>query len=214
MLNQTLAHVVADLDRIGVDYVVIGALALNQHGYKRFTEDIDILVTKKGLAQFVEQLVGLGYRPAFPGARKQFRTSDGNVRIEFVTSGEYPGDGKPKPIVFPDPGTTFEDIEGVRTLPLAKLIELKLASGLTAPDRLKDLADVQELIKVKNLGAEWAGGLDPSVAINIPRTSSGGRKSQEPAARNRAGMILRALGGQVGYPGSHSLLISAAYYPP
>ena len=163
MLDQTLAHVVADLDRIGVDYVVIGALALNQHGYKRFTEDIDILVTKKGLAQFVEQLVGLGYRPAFPGARKQFRTSDGNVRIEFVTSGEYPGDGKPKPIVFPDPGTTFEDIEGVRTLPLAKLIELKLASGLTAPDRLKDLADVQELIKVKNLGAEWAGGLDPSV---------------------------------------------------
>jgi len=33
------------------------------------------------------------------------------------------------------------------------LIELKLASGLTASDRLKDRADVEGLIKVKSLDA-------------------------------------------------------------
>jgi hypothetical protein len=32
----------------------------------------------------------------------------------------------------------------VRFVAFEKLIELKLASGMTAPDRLKDLADVQE----------------------------------------------------------------------
>ena len=32
-------------------------------------------------------------------------------------------------------------------LSLTKLIELKLASGLTNPNRLKDLADVQERIR-------------------------------------------------------------------
>jgi len=51
----------------------------------------------------------------------------------------------------------------VKTLSLEKLIELKLASGITAPHRLKDLADVQELVKVKNLTADYADKLNPFV---------------------------------------------------
>ena len=137
--------------------------ALNQHGYRRFTEDIDILMTKEGLRIFHEQLVGPGYRPAFQGATKQFKTTEENVRVEIVTSGEYPGDGLPKPVVFPDPSESVETIEGVRTITLEKLIELKLASGMTAADRLKDLADVQEVIKIKGLGPEFAAKLDVSV---------------------------------------------------
>jgi hypothetical protein len=163
MLNQTLLRVVADLERAGIDYAVIGAIALNQHGYKRFTEDIDVLLTREGLDTFRAQLVGLGYRPAFEGAKKHFRTADTNVRVEFVTAGEYPGDGKPKAVAFPDPAGCTEVIDGVRTLRLPKLIELKLACGMTASDRLKDLADVQEMIKLKNLGADFAQQLDESV---------------------------------------------------
>jgi hypothetical protein len=34
---------------------------------------------------------------------------------------------------------------------------------MTAPDRLKDLADVQELIKVRQLEPEFAQRLDPYV---------------------------------------------------
>jgi hypothetical protein len=162
-LNNTLQRIVADLEKAGIDYAVIGAVALNQHGYRRFTEDIDLLLTKEGLRQFQEQLVGKGYRPAFTGATKMFRTAPDNVRVEIVTTGEYPGDGKPKTVVFPHPNECSEAIDGVRTLTLSKLIELKLASGLTAPDRLKDLADVQELVKVKALGEELAETLDESV---------------------------------------------------
>lgn len=51
----------------------------------------------------------------------------------------------------------------MKTLTLEKLIELKLASGMTAPHRLKDLADVQELVKVKNLTARFAAKLNPFV---------------------------------------------------
>jgi hypothetical protein len=43
------------------------------------------------------------------------------------------------------------------------LIELKLASGLSAPHRLKDLADVLELVKACSLGRELASELDASV---------------------------------------------------
>jgi hypothetical protein len=163
MLNNALLRIVADLERHGIDYVVIGAVALNQHGYKRFTEDIDLLMTKEGLRVFRDQLVGRGYVPAFAGATKAFKTSEDNVRVEVITAGEYPGDGKPKPVVFPDPGENFEEIAGVRTISLPKLIELKLASGMTAPDRLKDLADVQEMIKARGLGEDFAERLDESV---------------------------------------------------
>ena len=34
---------------------------------------------------------------------------------------------------------------------------------MTAADRLKDLADVQEIIKIKGLGSEFAEKLDESV---------------------------------------------------
>src|SRR5262249_13378533 len=144
MLNKTLLRIVSDLEQNGIDYAVIGAIALNQHGYKRFTEDIDILLTKEGLKKFQERLGGLGYRPAVEGAAKRFKATADNVRVEIVTTGEYPGDGLPKPVVFPDPSESVQYIDGVRTVTLEKLIELKLASGMTAADRLKDLADVQE----------------------------------------------------------------------
>jgi hypothetical protein len=163
MLNTTLARLASDLDQNGIDYAVIGAVALSQHGYKRFTEDIDLVMTKEGLQKFRDNLIGKGYVPAFSGATKLFRTSQENVRIEIVTAGDYPGDGKPKSVVFPEPSINVEEIDGVKTVTLEKLIELKLASGMTAPDRLKDLADVQEMIKIKGLAEQFADRLDESV---------------------------------------------------
>lgn len=163
ILNETLRRVVNDLDSRGIDYSLIGAVALNNYGYRRFTEDIDLLLTREGLEKFQNELVGLGYRPAFEGATKKYRTTEENVTVEFITTGEFPGDGKPKPVVFPDPREVSVEIDGIKTLTLDKLIELKLASGLTAPHRLKDLADVQEVIKIKNLPAEFAEKLNPFV---------------------------------------------------
>jgi hypothetical protein len=162
-LFETLRRVTKDLENHQIDYSVIGAVALNQHGYRRFTEDIDLLLTKEGLEKFKNELLGKGYRPAFEGATKKFRTTVENVTVEIITSGEFPGDGKPKPVVFPDPSENQTEIDGVKTLSLEKLIELKLASGMTAPHRLKDLADVQELVKAKNLTADFAEKLNPFV---------------------------------------------------
>lgn len=163
MLNDALTKLADDLGRNNIDYAVIGAVALNQHGYRRFTEDIDLLMTRDGLERFRESLVGLGYRPAFEGARKKFRTTDGNVPVEIIITGEFPGDGLPKPVIFPNPAESVVEIDGVNTISLEKLIELKLASGMTAGDRLKDLADVQELIKLKRLDVAFAERLNDFV---------------------------------------------------
>jgi hypothetical protein len=162
-LNNALAQLCADLERHGIDYMVIGAVALMAHGYPRFTEDIDLVLTREGLEAFHRELVGLGYLPAFEGARKRLRATRGGVPVELIVAGEYPGDGKPKPVSFPDPAGASVEIDGVRVVTLEKLIELKLASGMTAPDRLKDLADVQELIKARGLAADFAERLNPYV---------------------------------------------------
>lgn len=95
LLNNALRKLASDLEKHGIAYSVIGAIALNQHGYRRFTEDIDLLLTKDGLRRFREELVGLGYRPAFEGSTQQFRTAGENVPVEVNTTGEYPG-GLPK----------------------------------------------------------------------------------------------------------------------
>ena len=162
-LQGTLARVATDLNERGIDYMVIGAVAMMAHGYPRFTEDVDLVLTKEGLEAFHRELIGLGYAPAFPGARKRLRSTRDGVPVEVLVAGEYPGDGKPKPVAFPVPADASIEIDGVRVVTLEKLIELKLASGMTAPDRLKDLADVQELIKVRGLAADFAERLNPYV---------------------------------------------------
>lgn len=176
-LNKTLARLSNDLDEHGINYAVIGAVALLAHGYPRFTEDIDLVMTAEGLEKFHQELVGLGYVPAFPGARKRLKSTVDGVSIEVMTTGEYPGDGKPKPVSMPEPTEASTEIDGIRFLTLEKLIELKLASGMSAPDRLKDLADVQELIKIRKLDAEFGSKLNPYVRDKYHELETAVRKS-------------------------------------
>lgn len=51
-LNNVLRRLCADLKRYGIDYIVIGAVALMAHGYWRFTEDINLVLTPEGLETF------------------------------------------------------------------------------------------------------------------------------------------------------------------
>ncbi len=166
-VNLALEAVCADLERDGIPYAIAGAMALNLHGYRRVTVDVDILITAEGLAEFKRRHLGLGYVERFPGS-KGLRNTEHNVAIDFLMSGEFPGDGKPKPIRFPDPSVA-ELVGGKRLLPTVWVINLKLASGLSAEHRQKDLVDVQELIKHASLPLELADELDPSVREEYAR---------------------------------------------
>ncbi len=158
---RSLDRITQRLDELGVPYAVAGGMALFFHGYRRFTEDVDILVNKAGLEVIHKALRGLGYVPPFE-ASKNLRDTQTGVRIEFIVTGDYPGDGKPKPVAFPDPADAAAVVGGVKCLKLATLVELKLTSGM-APWRLKDLADVQEMIRTLDLPLELAEQLNPFV---------------------------------------------------
>ena len=162
-IHQTLKRLAEALSEEAIPYAIIGGMALNLLGYTRETTDVDILLTPEGLERFRERLVGRGYVPAFAGALKSFRDAQTQVKVETLTTGEYPGDGKPKPVVFPDPAVASIERDGYRVIALEKLIELKLASGMTAPHRLRDLADAQDLISALDLPLALGERLDESV---------------------------------------------------
>lgn len=161
-VQQALEKIANRLEELAIPYAIAGAMAMFQHGYRRFTEDVDILVTKDGLKKIHRELEGLGYVPPFTGS-KNLRDAELGVRIEFIISGGFPGDGKPKPVAFPDPDEVSTIVAGIRIVALPKLVELKLASGLSSPDRAKDIGDVQEMIKVLSLPMSFVDNLNPYV---------------------------------------------------
>jgi hypothetical protein len=158
---RSMEKIARRLDELGIPYAMAGGMAMFLHGYRRFTEDVDLLVTADALRAVHERLEGLGYVAPFAGS-KNLRDAETGVRIEFIVTGGFPGDGMPKPVTFPDPEQVSTVIGGVRCLNLPTLVQLKLASG-TAPGRRKDLGDVQELIRLMGLPEGFAEDLDPSV---------------------------------------------------
>jgi len=160
---KTLRKIALRLETLGVPYAVAGGMSLDAHGFRRLTVDVDILVTREGLKILHEGLEGLGYVPPFAGS-KNLRDTEHGVRIEFLIAGDFPGDGKPKAVAFPDPDEAAVSIDGVRYLSLPNLVELKLASGMTGGiQRLKDFADVIALIETLSLPAEFGDQLNPYV---------------------------------------------------
>ncbi len=161
-VQRALVRLTRVLDAKGIPYAIIGGLALNEWGYRRVTVDVDVLLSAEGLRSLKAEVLGRGYVEKFAGSRG-LRDTEAGVDIDVLLAGEYPGDGKPKPVAFPDPAEAAVRGRQVALLPLTKLIELKLASGISAPHRLKDLADVLELIRALSLARAVADSLDPSV---------------------------------------------------
>jgi hypothetical protein len=161
-VHKAMEALVARLADLDIPYAILGALALNAYGYLRATVDVDVLLTREGLERFRAAALGRGYVEKFPGSRG-VRDTTWNVDIDVVLAGDFPGDGREKPVRFPDPATKAVRGATFSLVPLETLIELKIASGMTAPHRLKDLADVIELIRVNALPVEFQERLDPYV---------------------------------------------------
>lgn len=163
-LYETLKKIANKLDSLSIPFVVCGAMALNFHGRMRMTVDIDILINKEDLRKIHDNLIGRGYLQQFKKS-KGLRDTETGVKIDFILAGQYPGDGKEKPIVFSKPTElkTEKDDFGIKYVGLKDFIELKLASGMTSVSRGKDLSDVFELIKESKLSREFGFKLNSYV---------------------------------------------------
>lgn len=72
--------IVRALNGAGVRYLVAGGLAVNAHGYLRFTKDADLVIqlVPENVLRAFTALGGLGYKPSVPVTAAQF--ADASVR--------------------------------------------------------------------------------------------------------------------------------------
>jgi hypothetical protein len=161
-VQQSLLRIARRLDELQIPYAVAGGMALFAHGYQRFTDDIDILMTRDDLERMHEALDGRGWIRPF-STSKNLRDAQTGVKIEFLIAGGFPGDGKPKPVAFPIPEKVAIEKDGIKYVNLPTFVELKLASGLSGQNREKDLVDVGELISTLQLPDSFANQLNSFV---------------------------------------------------
>ena len=147
-----------ELNQIGIDYLVVGGLAVNFHGVPRMTYDIDlvILLEPENILRLVTRLTQWGYRPKIPVdprdladelKRNSWINEKGMKALNFYS--------ETLPIaeidIVIDTPIRYEELksrairvelqdEQVPTVSIHDLIELKLRAG-----RKQDLSDVEHL---------------------------------------------------------------------
>ena len=109
-----------------MDYAVIGTMAMYYHGYRRFTESIDLVVTPNGLSQFLQVASRVGF--SCPVKDRVVRDLGNGVKVVFFPSGVGPPIHGLGQLPIPCPNTIKETINGTSFASLPALIELYLAS--------------------------------------------------------------------------------------
>src|SRR5437016_6198989 len=98
-VHKSLRRLAKRLERAGIAYAVAGGMAVNAHRYRRTTADVDLLLTKEGLAEFKKRFVAKHYLQK-KGRSRRFVDRVNKVEIDFLLAGLYPGSGDPGPIAF------------------------------------------------------------------------------------------------------------------
>jgi hypothetical protein len=176
-VHKTLRRTIKNLEKANIPYALMGGMAVNLHGYRRTTNDVDILLTAEGLAEFQKRFVPKHY-DVTPRRPRRFTDRKSKVLIDFLVTGLYPGNGQPGPIVFPDPATVRTTIEGWQVINLVVLIELKLAAR-----RHQDFADVVSLIRAHQLDESFLNRLHASVQRDYIECLEEKRREEEYEAR-------------------------------
>jgi hypothetical protein len=74
MRLKSFEAIVRALNAEMVRFLVAGGLAVNAHGYLRFTKDVDLVIAfaPANIRRALHALEGIGYRPALPVTTEQF----------------------------------------------------------------------------------------------------------------------------------------------
>ena len=156
-LVESARDAVAVLAEHDIPHLIVGGLAVQEHGYPRVTIDVDIVVPD--VLEAVEFLTASLTGPFYRVPKVEDRVEDrrNGVLIDLLPAGKVLKRGCKIP--FPQPGKVAEQIQFVS---LEDLISLKLDSWSGSPVRRhKDKTDVIELIKYRNLPRNL--GVNPAV---------------------------------------------------
>lgn len=156
-VHQTMRRTARRLEKAGIPYAIMGAMAVNAHGAERTTSDVDVLLTKDGLDRFRQEFVGKFYDQV-PGRSRRFIERKSGIGVAILVTGHYPGRGGARPFAVPHPAEASEVIEQTKVVTLPQLIQLKLAAG-----RYYDFGDVTFLTRVHDLDESFLKQIHPAV---------------------------------------------------
>ncbi len=135
-----------------IPHYVCGGFAVQEHGYPRFTVDVDIIVPDVEFA--IEKLSLNGFR-ASPGSKMTVTDRDTKVEVDLYTGG--------------NPTRVSEQPQ---ILSLEKLISAKLSAYMgRGIERSQDYADVVKLVQVNHLSRDF--GVAPEVRDEFQRIWDG-----------------------------------------
>ena len=180
-VHQTARRLIRLFEKANMSYAMMGAMAVNLHGARRTTDDVDFLLTEQGFDRFLREFVGR-HVDRVPRRPRRFVDRKNGVTVDILITGRFPGTGKPGPIAFPDPASASVTIEKTHVVDLPQLIQLKLAAG-----RYYDFGDVVFLIRVHDLEESFADKLHPSVHRDYIECLEEKRREDEYDAREGTG---------------------------
>jgi len=144
---ETARSVVALLAEHDIPHLIVGGVAVQEHGYPRVTIDVDIVVPD--ILEAAEFLTAdlTGPFDRVPSVQDRIKDGRNGVFIDLLQAGGVVKQGCKVP--FPQPKKVTCELQIVK---LEELIALKLDSWANNPARrLRDKADVTELILRRKL---------------------------------------------------------------
>ena len=156
---ETIAKALQAAD---IRYIVVGGLAVNAHGYQRFTNDVDLVISLEfdNITRALHALIAIGYRPLIPVSPEDFAKAENRTKWReeksMLVLRLWSDEHRRTPIdVFIDEPFDFDlewknvihsSIGGVVKLPILSydtLLQMKAEAG-----REKDLLDISALKKL------------------------------------------------------------------
>jgi hypothetical protein len=164
-----LEAIVQALSHANVAFIIVGGIAVIEHGYGRNTYDLDLVVrlSPDGVMKAFGALASIGYRPRVPITAEQFAQPEERRRLieekRMEVLNFWSDDHRETPLdVFVTEPFNFADEYAkteireltpglpVHIVSLATLLQMKKAAG-----RPKDLADIDELSLLHGLPSSY-----------------------------------------------------------
>jgi len=160
---RSVEAIVRALNGAAVEYLIVGGLAVNAHGYERFTKDVDLVIglERENIIRGLRALLGVGYQLRIPVTPEQFADPalraewrrDKNMVVLQLWSDAH--QRTPVDVFVYEPFNFKQELARALHLPVAgnefaavvgyeALVALKKTAG-----RLQDLADIEKLRKLK-----------------------------------------------------------------
>ena len=146
-IEKALVKAVKVLALFHIPHYVCGGFAVQEHGYPRFTVDVDIIVPDVDSAR--EKLAMNGFSEN-PGPMMTVTDRETRVEIDLLPGGKKVDPG---PLTFPVPTLVSNEPQ---ILTLENLVSLKLSTYVgCGVHRIQDYADVVKLIEANHLARDY-----------------------------------------------------------